>query len=227
MAETGDGPLWLVRDEDVVSHLFFAAAEIGEATLEVGGAELSGTLSFPNSETRSISFFSTGADVVEEGDTKKGTVVRMRYIQGECAYAFLSELCEVTDTGGRRRWRVSFPRMVERNERRIVRRHRVLGRTGFKVGLDVNGVRMERSVYDVSSAGVSFVADASDKRLQLGKNYTGTITVPGCEPIAVMLELRNMRPLPGDSHRRLAGCRFVGLTQADHESLATSLSRLA
>ena len=226
MAETGDGPLWLVRDEDVGSHLFFAAAEIGEATLEVGGTEIMGTLSFPNAETRSISFFSTAEITIDESETESGAVVRLRYLQGECAYAFLSELCEVTDAGGKRRWRVAFPRMVERNERRIVRRHRVLGRTGFKVGLDVEGVREERSVYDVSSAGVSFVIDASDKRVQLGKNYTGTIMVPGCDPIAVMLEMRNMRPLPGDANRRLAGCRFVGLTQADHESLATSLALL-
>ena len=69
--------------------------------------------------------------------------------------------------------------------------------------------------------------DVADKTIKLGKNYTGTITVPGCEPIAVMLELRNMRPMPGDSARRLAGCRFVGLTQADHEALAVSLSRLS
>jgi hypothetical protein len=227
MAETGDGPLWLVRDEDVVSHLFFAAAEIGSATLEVGGVNISGTFSFPNAESRSISFFSTGETDLEGVEAEAGSVVRMRYSQGECAYAFLSELCEVSDSAGRRRWRVSFPTMVERNERRIVRRHRVLGRTGFKVGLDVGSVREEKSVYDISSAGVSFVVDASDKRLKLGTNFTGTVTVPGAEPIAVMLELRNMRPLPGDGKRRLAGCRFVGLAQADHEALATSLSRLA
>ncbi len=227
MAETGDGPLWLVRDEDVVSHLFFAAAEIGQATLEVGGLDIPGTFSFPSTENRSISLFSTGEVDLSGVETKAGSVVRVKYMQGECAYSFLSELCEVSDAAGRRRWRVSFPRMVERNERRIVRRHRVLGRTGFKIRLDLGGAREERSVYDISSAGASVVADVSDKRLQLGRNYTGTVTVPGCEPIAVMLELRNMRPMPGDAKRRLAGCRFVGLTQSDHEALATSLSRLS
>ncbi len=227
MADTGDGPLWLVRNEDVVSHLFFAAAEIGQATLEIGAVDVSGTLSFPNVESRSISFFSTGDVDLKGIDAEVGSVVRLKYADGDCAYSFLSELMELSDAGGRRRWRVSFPRMVERNERRIVLRHRVLGRTGFKVGLDAGGVRVERTVYDISAAGVSFVIDKDDKSLHLGRNYTGTITAPGCEPIAVMLELRNSRPMPGDPKRRLAGCRFVGLTQADHESLASSLSRLS
>jgi len=226
MSETGDGPMWLVRDEDVLSHLFFAAAEIGKALLEVGGLDVPGTLSFPNSDTRSISFFSSGDTKLEDDVAQPGAVIRLKYSQGECAYSFLTDLCEMTDASGRRRWRMSFPRMVERNERRIVRRHRILGRTGFKVGLDVDGVREEKSMYDISAAGLSFVIDASDKRMQLSKNYTGTVTVPGCEPIAVMFELRNMRPMPGDTSRRLAGCRFVGLTQGDHEALATSLARL-
>lgn len=227
MAEKGDGPLWLVRDEDVLSHLFFAAAEIGQAALEVGGVEVSGTFSFPNAETKSISVFSTGEVDLSGADVAPGAVVRVKYTQGDCAYSFLSELAEVSDSGGRRRWRVSFPRMVERNERRIVRRHRVVGRHGFSVALDVGGSRVSKGVYDISSAGVSFVMDVADKTIKLGKNYTGTITVPGCETIAVMLELRNMRPMPGDAARRLAGCRFVGLTQADHEALAVSLSRLS
>jgi hypothetical protein len=227
MAETGDGPLWLVRDEDVVSHLFFVAAEIGQASLEIGGLVISGTFSFPNAETRSISLFSTGEIDLSGAGIAAGVVVRVKYSQGECAYSFLSELAGVEDSGGRRRWRVAFPRMVERNERRIVRRHRVFGRNGFKLHLDVGVEGQERGLYDISAAGVSFVIDAGDKSLSLGKNYTGTITVPGCEPIAVMLELRNLRPLPGDGERRLAGCRLVGLTPEDHESLAISLSRLS
>lgn len=227
MAETGDGPLWLVRDEDVISHLFFVAAEIGQASLEIGGVEISGTFSFPNAETRSISLFSTGETDLSGAEVSAGAVVRVKYSQGECAYSFLSELVGVEDTAGRRRWRVVFPRMVERNERRIVRRHRVFGRAGFKLHLDVGIEGQDRGLYDVSAAGVSFIIDAGDKTLSLGKNYTGSITVPGCDSIAVMLELRNLRPLPSDGDRRLAGCRLVGLTQEDHESLATSLSRLS
>jgi hypothetical protein len=226
MSDKGDGPLWLVRDEDVLSHLFFAAAEIGQAALEVGSLMISGTLSFPNAESKTISLFSTDEVDLGEEEIQPGAVVRLKYSQGECAYTFLSALKEVDETGGRCRWRVGFPTMVERNERRIVRRHRVSGRSGFKLGLDVNGRRIDKSVYDVSSAGLSFVMDVADKTIALGKNYTGTVTVPGCEPFAVMLELRNLRPMPGDAGRRLAGCRFVGLDHADHESLATSLARL-
>jgi len=226
MADKGDGPLWLVREEDVVSHLFFVAAEIGEAVLEIAGIDVSGTLSFPNSDSKTVSFFSTGETSLGEADTKSGAVVRLKYIQGECAYSFLTELAELSDLSGRRRWRVSFPRMVERNERRIVRRHRVMGRSGFSVQLDVNGTPRELGIYDISAAGVSFVTHPAQDKLQLGKNYMGSVTVPGCDPISAMFELRNMRPMPGDAARKLAGCRFIGLAPLDHEALATSLSRL-
>ena len=105
MSETGDGPMWLVRDEDVLSHLFFAAAEIGKALLEVGGVDVPGTLSFPNGETRSISFFSSGDTKLDDDTAQPGAVIRLKYSQGECAYSFLTDLCEMTDASGRRRWR--------------------------------------------------------------------------------------------------------------------------
>ncbi len=227
MTENGDRPLWLVREEDVVAHLFFAAAEIGQACLEIAGIDIQGSLSFPNAESKTISFFSTGETDLGDADTKKGSVVRLKYAHGECAYSFLAELSELADAGARRRWRITFPRMVERNERRIVLRHRVMGRTGFAVHLEANGVMRELGVYDISAAGVSFVTHPGQDKLKMGKNYMGSITVPGCEPMSVMLELRNMRPMPGDKARKLAGCRFVGLGASDHEALATSLSRLS
>jgi hypothetical protein len=226
MADNGDRPLWLVREEDVVSHLFFAAAEIGEASLEIAGLDVPGTLSFPNAESKSISFFSTGDTDLGDADTKPGSVVRLKYTQGECVYSFLTEIAEISGTGNRRRWRMSFPRVVERNERRIVRRHRVMGRTGFSVNIDAGGVMRELGVFDISAAGVSLVIHPGQDKLQLGKNYMGTITVPGCEPMSVMFELRNMRLMPGDKDRKLGGCRFIGLAPADHEALAISLSRL-
>ena len=60
MAEPGSVSMWLTQDEDVVTHLYFAAAEIGKATMEIGGISVPGSLSFPNGETRTISFFSHG-----------------------------------------------------------------------------------------------------------------------------------------------------------------------
>jgi hypothetical protein len=228
MAEKGDRPFWLVSEEDVMAHLFFAAAEIGEGCLEIAGVELSGTLSFPNSDTKTISFFSTGEVALGDTDTRVGSVVRLKYAQSDCAYSFLTELVEFADAGGvRQRWRLAFPRVVERNERRIVRRHRVMGRSGFSVSLDVNGSMRTLGLYDISAAGASFVTHPSQDKLKMGKNYMCTLAVPGCDSISVMFELRNMRPMPGDKERKLAGCRFVGLDPADHESLATSLSRLA
>jgi hypothetical protein len=38
--------------------------------------------------------------------------------------------------------------------------------------------------------------------------------------------VRNVRPLPGDANRKLAGCRFVGLGPSDQEALAQALAKL-
>ena len=128
-----NGPLWLTRAEDVVAHLYFAAAEIGTATLEVGALKVPGSLSFPNSEQRTFSFFSHGEVDLEDTPVASGQIVRFDYAQGESTYSFISEVLEISETQTRRRWKIRFPNAIERNERRLVRRHRVMGRTGFNI----------------------------------------------------------------------------------------------
>jgi len=93
--------------------------------------------------------------------------------------------------------------------------------------VDMGNARREKAVvYDVSGAGLSFVVSSATSTLKIGGDLPGTLTVPGCDPIASMLELRNLRPLPGDKNRKLAGCRFRGMSLADQEALARALSRL-
>ena len=73
MSETG--PMWLTREEDVVSHLYFAAAEIGSATMEFGSFQVPGSLSFPNPETSTFSFFTHGEVDISKTPIKEGDVV--------------------------------------------------------------------------------------------------------------------------------------------------------
>ena len=80
MSETG--PMWLTRDDDVVAHLYFAAAEIGAATMELGALQVPGSLSFPNPEHHTFSFFTHGEVDLSESQVGAGDVVRLRYVQG-------------------------------------------------------------------------------------------------------------------------------------------------
>ena len=89
------GPMWLTRGDDVVAHLYFAAAEIGAATMELGALQVPGSLSFPNAEERTFSFFTHGEVDLSQVSVSAGDVVRLRYIQGESTYTFLSEIEEI------------------------------------------------------------------------------------------------------------------------------------
>ena len=220
-----NGPMWLTRSEDVVAHLYFAAAEIGSATLEFGALKIPGSLSFPNSEQRTFSFFSHGEVDLDSVSIKPGQIVRFDYAQGESTYSFISEVLEISEAQTRRRWKIQFPNAIERNERRLVRRHRVMGRSGFQVTTDRIGDRVPLPLYDVASAGLSIVV-AARNNLKVGEGFGATIHVPGCEPVACQLELRNLRPFPGDPSRKLAGCRFASLADGDRERLSSALAKL-
>ena len=177
-----NGPMWLTRSEDVVAHLYFAAAEIGSATLEFGALKIPGSLSFPNSEQRTFSFFSHGEVDLESVSINPGQIVRFDYAQGESTYSFISEVLEISEAQTSA-MEDSIPNAIERNERRLVRRHRVMGRSGFQVTTDRIGDRVPLPLYDVASAGLSVVVSARNN-LKVGEGFVATIHVPGCEPVA-------------------------------------------
>ena len=219
--------MWLTREEDVVSHLYFAAAEIGSALMEFGSFQVPGSLSFPNPETGTFSFFTHGEVDISKNPVGEGDVVRFRYSQGEATYTFLSNVKDISDQNARRRWRIQFPTAVERDQKRLVRRHRVMGRSGFHFSTSLVGRgHQQMPLYDVAAAGISFVFPSNEK-LKVGGELTGSIRVPGCEQLLVRVEVRNIRPLPGDKSSKLAGCRFAELASKDMEALAQALAKLS
>ncbi len=224
MSDTG--PMWLTRDDDVVSHLYFAAAEVGKAIMEVGAVHVPGSLSFPNPEEKTFSFFTHGEVDLNVSNVKEGDVVCFRYEQGESTYSFLSEIDEISEQQTRCRWRVRFPQAIERNQRRLVRRHRVFGRPGFYLNSEISGGLRDRyELYDVAAAGLSFVMSTA-KLPAVGGAISISIHLPGCEPIAMRVEIRNIRPLPGDADRKLVGCRFTEVHPSDREALCRVLGSL-
>jgi hypothetical protein len=218
--------MWLTRKEDVVSHLYFAAAEIGAATMEFGSFQVPGSLSFPNPEQGTFSFFTHGEVDISMSPISEGDVVRFRYSQGDATYTFISSVQDISDQAARRRWRITFPNAVERDQRRLVRRHRVMGRQGFHFStLLVGRGHQQMPLYDVAAAGISFVFEVREG-FKVGAEVEGKVQVPGCDPFSVYLEVRNVRPLPGDAKRKLAGCRFVGLGHSEQGALAQALAKL-
>ena len=224
MSETG--PMWLTREEDVVSHLYFAAAEIGSATMEFGSFQVPGSLSFPNPEQGTFSFFTHGEVDLSQSPIKQGDVVRFSYSQGDATYTFLSNVEDISDQSARRRWRIKFPNAVERDQRRLVRRHRVMGRQGFYFSTTLAGYgRGQMALYDVAAAGISFVYPAREK-IKVGDSFSGEVEVPGSTPVAVTVEVRNVRPVPGDAKNKLAGCRFSHIAPGALEKLSQALAKL-
>lgn len=213
---------WLNRETDVVAHLFFAAAEIHEVTVQLGGEEVTARLSFPQTDSRSV--------VVEVKDTAsevpfrpvEGAVVRVTYRRGPANYSWLTGVLDSTNA---RQWVLAYPATIERNERRIVVRHRVLGRAGFRLRLDTgDGVERALPLFDISAAGLGFIYRPHMRDVVDGAQMQGMLTLPDGAVVSVGVEVANFRPVPGGGPDRVVGCRFVGLSASIQTRVARSLA---
>ena len=91
-----NGPMWLTRSDDVIAHLYFAAAEIGAATLEIGSLRVPGSLSFPNSEQGTFSFFTHGEVDLQSVSIDPGQAVQFDYSQGDSTYSFMAYMTDIS-----------------------------------------------------------------------------------------------------------------------------------
>jgi hypothetical protein len=216
------GSQWLTREKDVVAHLFFAASEINTVEVELSGQSILGSISFPSVEAQCFSFFvSDSMDGAVESPTA-GTVVRVRYSRGESVYTYLTAVAEVID---RNRWRLEFPRTIERNEQRIAARHPMGSKaTGFRIRLDLDGKQYNQPIFDMSTGGLGFIFDPSTMAVMEGKAVAANICMSDSTTIPVLIEIANVRPMGGGRKECIAGCSFIGLASSDHAMLARALS---
>ena len=216
-----DGPQWLTRRDDVVAHLFYAAAEIGAAELELGNRREPGSLSFPSPDTGTFSFFANESEN-DHVAPEVGKVVRLLYGREDAHYSFLTEVVEVAAGN---RWRLSFPRTIERNQQRLVERHRVVSLGGYRTRLDMGSDGwLSLPLYDLSAGGLSFVFDPEQYAIQTGNALAGSLIIPSGSRIPILVEVRHIRTAPNVTAKKLCGCRFVGLAASDHATLARSLA---
>jgi hypothetical protein len=199
-----NAPMWLTRESEVLEHLFHATAEIGEVWVEYGGQTHGATLSWPDRNARIFGLF---LDPSAKGVLvpPPGSVVRVRYASQGAVYAFLTSVERAEAQGS---WVLHFPRSVQRSERRAVERRAVHGMEGFR--FEVQGeVVMSFPLYDISPLGVGYVASRTDAQVRPGTKVSGWLCLPDQTRLAVEMELRHIRSLPGSRTAVIVGCRFL------------------
>ena len=215
-------PLWLSRERDVISHLFYATAEIGDAVVELAGQPLEGTLAMPDPKAGTFAFFLAEGQVPRAQPTT-GAVVRVSYVQGGAAYAFLTVIAE---HDGHRRLELRFPSSIERSDRRTEERRKVFGSTGWGFQEREPQVRLLQ-LYDVSPTGLGLVGARTDRQLYPGAALSGAVQMPSGARAAARLEVRHARALPGDATAVIVGCRVIEMAAAGVVDLRAALAQVA
>lgn len=214
--------LWLNCESDVVAHLFFAAAEIGIVKAQIGGEEVEGRLSFPQTETRRVVLTIDEKTAMVPFTPLAGTVVRVSYCRGEAKYEWLSSVVESVD---QQNWALGYPTTIQRSERRIVVRHRILGRGGFQLRVDMgDGSPRALPLFDLSAAGVGFLCRAGSETLCQGDELEAVLMLPDGSSAALRLEVANTRPIAGGTGDHVVGCRLLGVPSAVQARVARALA---
>ena len=215
-----ESPLWLTRPTEIQAHLIYAAAEIPSAIITVGGVQIHGRLSPPDSEGL-VAFVVDGNLQGLVKTPENGATVRVEYEGTEDAYSFFTSM---SSTDLLKRWVLAAPLTIERTHQRLVARHTVAGQIGFSLRLDGSNDIPFTPLMDISNSGLSFTAGVRDIKLKVGKGLTGTLTVPSITPMSLKMEIRHVRPYSGDKSRNTVGVRFSNMSMAERTALSRALS---
>lgn len=197
---------WLFQPEDVLAHLFFAAAEIGQIQVEVQERTIGAVLAFPHEHSQSIDVLF--AKAVDE-DVEPGPV-RICYHHAGSRFEFLTELTKQCDA---RRWRLALPNAVSRWTGRGADRLAVRRDRRFQLHLeDETGAPLPQQVYDISATGLSFLFRPSLLELAEGDQVLATLHLPEDHQIPVLLQVRHTRSDAGGQPVMVAGCSLIGLS---------------
>ncbi len=213
-------PLWLTRPEDVQAHLMYAAAEIASCVITVGGLQVHGSIA-PPADSGGVPFVVDARlqDIVDTPPT--GRAVRVDYEGGTDRYTFYSEMI---GTDVLHRWVLAPPRTVQRSDRRMVARHRVIGHDGFNVIMESGSTIRTFEVMDISNAGVAFLYKSKELSLREGHVVGARVEIPGLDAMPVKMEVRNIRSAPSQRGYKIAGVRFVELARPERMAIAGALA---
>jgi hypothetical protein len=214
-------PPYFGSEEAIVAHLFYAASEIQWVTTHVGGHSVPGTLLWPESEHRTFGFLPDDGEIPPEAVPRPGRVLRVQYASLDDDYSFLAALKTVEASG----WRLSIPRQIDRNDRRLLPRQPVYNSRKFTLQLKTAEESSRRLlVRDLSPAGMAITYDPRLNEFEENKAYMGLLHAPNHPGLRVRFEVVNMRQIGEDKDQRIIGCRFQGLGFTGCRTLAEILA---
>ncbi len=207
----------LCLPSDVRAHMHWAAEEVSEARVVIGGSALPCKVLGPAGEMILVKL-----PLAPLPMPQNGTVVQVQYSQGSNVYSFLTNL---RHTSTNLVWTLDLPTLVERIERRGAAREPVSGHPDFSLQLVPPGGRVrEVSLRDLSASGASFVAPASARWVRSGQRVQGALQVPQGPSIPVEIEIRNLRR---QGRTVVVGARFRELTPDERASIEQAVSSIA
>lgn len=215
-----DSPLWLTRPEDIQAHLIYASSEIPSAVLTVANLQVHGRLAPPEEDAGQVAFIVDSSLDGLVNPPPPGRALKVEYEGNEDAFTFFSEM---VGTDLLKRWVIALPRTVERTNQRLVARHIVAGNPEFGLTVQIRTGRQSVALRDVSNAGLSFSVHSGDAPAP-GSIAEGTLEVPGLQAVEISMEIRHVRPVPGNASRSLVGVKFVQLPHAERTALARALA---
>lgn len=212
-------PTFLGSDEAIIAHLFYVTAEIQCVTTHVGGHSVPGTMLWPESEHRTFGFLPDPGELPKGAIPRPGRVLRVQYASLDDDYSFLAALKSV-EAGG---WRLSIPRQVDRNDRRLVPREEVYNSRKFTLQLKTSDASLRHLIVaDLSASGMALIYDPRLNEFEEGKAYLGLLHVPNHPGLRVRFEVVNQRTQ--DNDQRIVGCHFQGLGFTGCRTLAEILA---
>ncbi len=205
------GSLWLTRPQDINVHLACAASERRPVLLSGAGIAARGAFA---ERVDAWPLFIPDPKAPTPLP-RLGATVKCDYYARNDAYSFFTRLVSLDPQG---RWVLQSPLAVERCDRRAASRHLVVGVSGFCFRLSDLAGQPLLGLYDISSAGVSFVADPRRHRFEFEEHVIGQVHMPGEIPLTVELEVRHSRDFPRQPNLRIYGTQITQISK-DHEHL--------
>ena len=214
------GTDFIVQEEAVVAHLFWAMAAVEQVTVALAGRAISGRLLPPDPDRQAVVFEPNPGQDVPDRSLRKGKIVLFKYASLTDQYQFKSQLMDIEPT----KWLVSIPRDIHRSDRRMVERHDVHSTRRYTIQVNKpDGTTRTLIVHDISPAGIGVGFDPKIDAFKEGQILRGSLHLLGHESFTVRFEVVTVHALANDNSQRLIGCRFVGLGFSGCERIALAM----
>ncbi len=211
---------FIVQEEAVVAHLFWAMAAVEQVTVALAGRAISGRLLAPDPDLQAVVFEPTPGQSIPERALRKGKIVLVKYASLIDQYQFKSQILDVQPT----KWFMSIPRDIHRTDRRMVERHGVHSTRRYTIQVNKpDGTMRTLIVHDLSPAGIGVAFDPKIDAFTEGQVLRGSLHLVGHDALTVRFEVVTIHAMDNDPSHRLMGCRFVGLGFDGCEKIAVAM----